>query len=122
MFCIREGEGILNVEHRSYSFKKNDIFLIAPNHLHSFKKNKEIDYEISHLSIYFDISPIKSALETFPELSNMANLIDYLNVGFKIERYTEYILLQMKKIQDLSPLKQVFQLFTPFRLSNKALT
>ena len=67
---IKKGRGTLVVQAELFAFKEEDIFVIASNKAHLFKK--EHKGNIQTISLFFDLSARSNPLMSLPEMNDLA--------------------------------------------------
>lgn len=80
---IKKGRGTLVVQAELFAFKEEDIFVIASNKAHLFKK--EHKGNIQTISLFFDISAKNNPLMSLPEMTDLANYFSRLVPCNKLE-------------------------------------
>ena len=80
---IKKGSGTLVVQAELFAFKEEDIFVIASNKAHLFKK--EHKGNIQTISLFFDISAKNNPLMSLPEMTDLANYFSRLVPCNKLE-------------------------------------
>ena len=80
---VKKGRGTLVVQAEIFAFKEDDIFVIASNKAHVFRKEQEGN--IQTISLFFDLSAKTNPLMSLPEMQDLADYFSQLIPCNKLE-------------------------------------